>query len=464
MNERSFAPTIRRRLLLLLLAPLSLLLAIGIVFDYASGTKPVLDAYDQALANTALGLAARVHVNESGTIVPDLPPQAIAMLRADKYDEVYYLVIGPKAEFVAGDSGLPVAPESRSNPSFRDASFNGEPIRVTSYRLDSPAGALTVSVAETMRKRLLATHQMLTGIILTDTLQFVAILILVWLGVRYGLRPLLALRDQIAERSAQDLAALNESKVPGEVRPLTRALNRLFATVRESAFAQQRFLANAAHQLRTPLAGLQAQLELLADDPEAGELRGRLGNIHDGARRVAHTANQLLALARADSSANATDDFRPLDLREICEEVVAEQFDRALLRELDLGIEATSARIVGSRWLLRELLVNLVDNAINYTPRRGRITVRCGLTKASKESQRPFLEVEDDGPGIPKADRARVLERFYRAPGARGDGTGLGLAIVDEISRAHGAVLEIDEGADEVGTCMRVSFPSTASQ
>lgn len=466
MTERPFVPTIRRRLLLLLLAPLSVLLAVGIVFDYASGTSPVRDAYDQALANTALGLAARVRVNEGGTIEPDLPHQAIAMLRADKYDEIYYLVLGPHGEFVAGDSGLPVAPTDRSNPAFRDAQFNDELIRVCSYQLHVAAGTVTVSVAETQHKRNSATQQMLTGIILTDTLQFIAILILVWLGVRYGLRPLLALRDQIAERSARDLAALNETHVPGEVRPLTRALNRLFATVREAAFAQQRFLANAAHQLRTPLAGLQAQLELLADDPEAGALRGRLGNIHDGARRVAHTANQLLALARADSSANATDDFRTLDLRDLCEDVVAEQYDRALLRELDLGVEAESAHVHGSAWLLRELLVNLVDNAIGYTPPRGRITVRCGMTaNGDDDTPSPFLEVEDDGPGIPKGDRARVLERFYRAPGARGDGTGLGLAIVDEISRAHGAVLEIDAGADECGTRIRVTLqPLAATQ
>jgi two-component system, OmpR family, sensor histidine kinase TctE len=464
MSERPFVPTIRRRLLLLLLAPLSVLLAVGVVFDYASGTSPVRDAYDQALANTALGLAARVRITDTGAIESDLPPQAIEMLRADKYDEIYYLVLGPHGEFVAGDSGLPLAPTTRSNPAFRDAQFNGTLIRVCSYQLNVAVGAVTVSVAETLHKRNSATQQMLTGIILTDTLQFIAILVLVWLGVRYGLHPLLALRDQIAERSARDLAALNETRVPGEVRPLTRALNRLFATVREAAFAQQRFVANAAHQLRTPLAGLQAQLELLADDPEAGALRSRLGNIHDGARRVAHTANQLLALARADSSANATDDFRTLDLRELCEDVVAEQYDRALLRELDLGVEAESARVHGSAWLLRELLVNLVDNAISYTPARGRITVRCGVVQRSDDAPlASFLEVEDDGPGIPKADRVRVLERFYRAPGARGDGTGLGLAIVDEIARAHAATLEIDAGVDDRGTRIRIRFPTVIS-
>ena len=455
--ETHFVPTIRRRLLLILLAPLSSLLAVGVLFDYASGTAPVRAAYDQALANETLAIAARVQPEPGGAIKSDLPPQAVEILRADNYDTIYYLVLGPHGEFVAGDAGLPVADGQGENPAFRDALFAGHDIRAASYRFDTSAGAVSITVAETTNKRLNARRHMLTGIILTDTLQFAAILLLVWLGVRYGLRPLLSLRDQIASRSAHELAPLDETHVPGEVRPLTRALNRLFVTVREAALVQQQFLANAAHQLRTPLAGLQTQIELLTHDPAAATIRERLRGMHEGTQRLAHTANQLLALARAEPSANPPTDFQSVELRELAEEAVARHFDRALQCRIDLGVEAAPVRVRGSAWLLRELLTNLVDNALAYTPADGRVTVRCGTLESDQAGA--FLEVEDDGPGIAAEHRVRVVERFYRTPASPGDGCGLGLAIVDEIARVHHATLEIDSGAGNRGTRVRVRFP-----
>jgi two-component system sensor histidine kinase TctE len=299
---------------------------------------------------------------------------------------------------------------------------------------------------------------MLISILLTDTLQFAAILLLIWVGVRLGLRPLIALRAQIDSRSAQDLAPLDETRVPGEVLPLTQALNRLFATVRSNAQGQQQFLANAAHQLRTPLAGLQTQLELLRHDTDAAGVRERLIALLEGTRRLSHTANQLLALARAEPTATAAADFGDVDLRELAEEAVAKHFDRALRQHIDLGVEAARARARGSAWLLREMLANLVDNALAYTPADGRVTVRCGVTAGA--SAQSYVEVEDDGPGIPPDQRARVTARFYRPPGTSGDGCGLGLAIVDEIVRGHHATLEIGSGANDRGTRVRVTFPA----
>jgi two-component system sensor histidine kinase TctE len=209
--------------------------------------------------------------------------------------------------------------------------------------------------------------------------------------------------------------------------------------------------------LRTPLAGLQTQIELLQDDPQAQPLRARLTGLLDGTRRLAHTSNQLLALARAEPSAAVVADFRAVDLRDLAEDAVAQQFDAALRRRIDLGVEASAARVTGSAWLLRELLANLVDNALAYTPAEGRVTVRCG--HAPDASQRPFIEVEDDGPGIAESERERVLERFYRAPGTPGDGCGLGLAIVHEIARAHHADVHISGGPQQRGTRVRVVFP-----
>lgn len=448
--------TIRRRLLLILIGPMALLLAIGVVLDYAAGLVPLRAAFDQALVNEALAAAAQLRAQAGGAIEFDLPQQAIEMMRADKYDRVYYLVLGPRGEFVAGDEGLPTAAAGRHNPAFVDAQFRGNAIRGVSYRHPMPAGAVTITVAETTNKRDQAWRRMLISIFVTDTLQFAAILLLIWIGVRVGLRPLITLRAQIDSRSAQDLAALDETRVPGEVRPLTRALNRLFATVRSSAQGQQQFLANAAHQLRTPLAGLQTQLESLRHDSDAGALRERLNGLLEGTRRLSHTANQLLALARAEPTATAAADFSEIDLRELAEEAVAKHFDRALRRHIDLGVEAVSARVHGSAWLLREMLANLVDNALAYTPADGRVTVRCGVTAA--DPAQAYIEVEDDGPGIPSDQRARVTERFYRPPGASGDGCGLGLAIVDEIVRGHRAMLHIGSGANDRGTRVRVTF------
>ena len=448
--------TIRRRLLLILLGPLTLLLSLGIALDYSAGMAPLQAAFDQALVNETLAIAAQLRPDAAGTIQFDLPQQAIDVLRSDKDDTVYYLVQDASGAALGGDSGLPVADHAGANPAFRDAQFAGHAVRAASYRVNTVAGTATITVAETTRKRLHARRRMLTTIILSDLVQLAGILATVWLGVRIGLRPLLSLRAQIDSRSARDLAPLDETQVPGEVQPLTRALNRLFATVRATAQGQLQFLANAAHQLRTPMAGLQTQIELLIQDPAAAQLRGPLTGMLNGTRRLGHTANQLLALARAEPTAAAAVDFRELDLRGIAEEVVARQFETALQRRIDLGVEAASARVNGSAWLLRELLDNLVDNALAYTPADGRVTVRCGVDDAG--AGHAFLEVEDDGPGIAPELRERVVERFYRPPGTPGEGCGLGLAIVDEIARAHHAALRIGDGANHSGTRVRITF------
>jgi len=454
--DRARSGTIRRRLLLILLGPLTLLLSLGIVLDYSAGMAPLQAAFDQALVNETLAISAQLRPGATGRIEFDLPQQAIDVLRSDKDDTVYYLVQDAAGEVLGGDGGLPVAANPRANPAFRDGQYAGHAVRAASYRVNTPAGQATITVAETTHKRLHARRRLLTTIILSDLIQLAGILATVWLGVRIGLRPLLSLRTQIDSRSARDLAPLDETQVPGEVRPLTRALNRLFATVRATAQGQLQFLANAAHQLRTPLAGLQTQIELLIQDPAAAQLRAPLTGMLNGTRRLGHTANQLLALARAEPTAAAAVDFRELDLRGIAEEVVARQFETALQRRIDLGVEAAHARVGGSAWLLRELLDNLVDNALTYTPADGRVTVRCGLEEGN--AARAFLEVEDDGPGIAPEQRARVIERFYRPPGSTGEGCGLGLAIVDEIARAHHAALSIGSGANDSGTRVRITF------
>ncbi len=446
------APSVSRRLLGLLLLPLALLLGFGVFIDYRTGSAPIRAAYDRALHEMALAVAAHLHDADSdGRIDADLPPQAVAVLRADSVDEIYYVVHAADGHVVSGDADLPAS--SGGSGEYSDHVYRGDAIRMVTHAAVIGHTPVTISIAETTRKRSAAIRSILTSIVLTDIVQLAGTLLLVWLGVRYGVRPLRALGEQIAQRSARDLAPLDRARVPAEVRPLVATLNALFDTVRETARAQQQFLADAAHQLRTPLSGVIAQLDLLARETRDDGVRARLLALHDGTRRLAHTANQLLALARSERSATTHDDFGRVDLAALCADAVAQQLDRSLLAHIDLGAETAPACVHGSEWLLRELLGNLVDNALRYTPAGGRVTVRCGVADDGA-----FLEVEDDGPGIPPQEREHVRERFRRLPGSPGDGCGLGLAIVDEIAQAHEAKFSIEAGTDGTGTRARIEF------
>ena len=450
-------PSVRLRLLRFLLVPLALLLGIGIFVDYRSSALPIHRAYDQVLREATLAIAAHLK-SDAGWVIADLPSQAIDVLRSDSRDAIYYVVRGPHGELISGDGDLPVGTLDSALPSYQDAIYRGQPIRIASYTTLVGDANVTVAVAETVHKRAYAARRILISIVLSDGLQLIATLVLIWLGVRYGVHPLRALSAQISARSARELSQLDQTTVPSEVRPLVQALNGLLESARTAALAQQQFLANAAHQLRTPLAGIIAQLDLLAHDPEAGVIRDRLVGLHAGTRRLAHTANQLLALARAEPSANLAHDFRRVDLAVLVADIVTQHLDPSLLAQIDLGAEAEPASVQGSEWLLRELLSNLVDNALQYTPPGGRITVRCGVFDRGA-----YLEVEDDGPGIPEADRAHILERFYRVPGSPGSGCGLGLAIVDEIARLHDAELTIGTAPGAHGTVARVNFRVTGA-
>jgi len=269
--------------------------------------------------------------------------------------------------------------------------------------------------------------------------------------VRRALRPLLELKDAVEGRSPRDLSPLDAEGSPQEVRPLVLSLNRLFDLVNAQAESQRRFVADAAHQLRTPLAGLQAQVEAWAlPASDSITLRAdQLQKLRDATRRTSQLANQLLALSRADARASMSEPRQPVDLKALCEEVLEEYLDRAGARQIDLGLEAAEVQVQGYAWLLRELLSNLVDNAVRYTPAGGHVTLRCGPRAAGQGTA--LLEVEDDGPGVPEPERARLLERFYRVPGTSGEGNGLGLAIADEIARVHGSQLQIGAGAQGCG-------------
>jgi len=447
------APSIRKRLLGLLLLPAVLILIAGTLSDYFTALGPYRDAYDQALFDAALAVSAHVRADARGLPTLSLPPDAIAILRYDTYDSIFFKVTSESGDFIAGDRDLPQLPPEQTNPARGYTRYHGEPVRLVTYRAKAATGILDVSVAETLHKRDHTRSRILGTSLAVDISQLSLVLALIWVGVRLALGPLRSVEAQISKRSARDLTPLPQESVPTEIEGLVTALNRLFVTVRATSDAQRRFLESAAHQLRTPLTGLQVQLELLTEDPCAAAVKERLAPLLEATQRLTHTTQQLLALARSDEAANLRWEFTRIELADIVESTVADRISAALAAGIDIGADTEPGTIHGVRWLLLEALSNLVNNSIAHTPAGGTITVRCGAE---------FLEVCDSGIGIPVDERERVLGRFFRGSNARGAGSGLGLAIVAEVAQLHGASVAIDSGPDGRGTRVRMSFQQPA--
>jgi two-component system, OmpR family, sensor histidine kinase TctE len=447
------APSIRKRLLALLLLPAVLILTAGTLSDYFTALTPYRDAYDQALFDAALAVSAHVRADAQGHPTLSLPPDAIAILRYDSYDSIFFKVTTETGAFIAGDRGLPDVLEPTNNPARGYAQYQREPVRLVTYRAKTATGILNVSVAETLHKRDRTRSRILWSSLAVDICQLSLVLALIWIGVSLALRPLRSVEAQISSRSARDLTPLPLESVPTEIESLVAALNRLFVTVRATSDAQRRFLESAAHQLRTPLTGLQIQLELLTEDPAAVPVRERLALLLGATQRLTHTTQQLLALARSDEAGSLRWEFTQIELSEIVESTVADRISAAIGAGIDIGADNEGGAIQGVRWLLLEALSNLVNNSIAHTPAGGIITVRCGVAAGAE-----FLEVSDSGIGIPLAEREQVLGRFFRGSNARGAGSGLGLAIVAEVAQLHGASLSIDSGPEGTGTAVRITF------
>jgi two-component system sensor histidine kinase TctE len=445
--------TIRRRLLYMLLPALAILMLIGGVADYWVAVASTRNAYDRALASTAFALTATIR-SENQTLRFSAPAAAGA------FDgSTLYAITGPAHELIAGTAQLPSAApaQATARPAgraiFWDAQFQGQRWRVASVFAPTALGAVQIVVAEPLDRRGRTQQVMLVGKLLVDFAELDLTLLLIWIAVFYGLRPLDQLTEQVERHPVRQLQRFDESRVPGELRSVIVAFNRVLELLHDAAMAQQRFVANAAHQMRTPVAGLLAQLELLTHEPQAAAVATQLGAVQRGIQQLARSANQLLALARAEPVSASHENFRPVALKPLVEQLVERYIDRADKAGIDLGADALAASVTGDAGLLEDLLENLIDNALKYAPSGGHVTVRCGLEGAA-----PYLEVEDDGPGIPEAERGRVRERFYRLPGSAGIGCGLGLAIVDEIARVHAAVFTIGGGTQRRGTRMRVRF------
>jgi two-component system sensor histidine kinase TctE len=444
--------SISRQLILWLVVPLMLLALCGALIHYFNNIAPGMIASDRRLKEASNALMARIAVDGRTVTLdtaargkPPLPPANV----------VDFSVRDPFGKLLLGDEDIPaVSIADAASQMFAVLQLGGRSARALTTRFDTPAGVLIVTVVDLGAGSEPAARYGLMSTLLWDFVQLDITLVLVWVGIRAGLRPMRKLRDEIARRSTLDLRPIDDSSVPREIAPVVVTLNRLFQMLRTSVQSQQQFIANTAHQLRTPITGMQAQLDILAAEPAAAPIKNRLATLQEAIRQLAHSANQLLSLARADRTVNLAAKNQAVSLKTIAEEVVAKFFDRALQAHIDLGADAAPASIRADPSLLDDLLSNLVDNALKYTPAGGSVTVRTGVREGN-----PFFAVEDTGPGIPEAERQRVRQRFYRLPNSLGHGSGLGLAIVDEIAGLYGASVAIGAGGKDLGTRVVVTFP-----
>jgi len=455
------ASGLRRRLLVMLLAPLILLTLLNAWFDYRSADNVALQQDQRLLALVPL-LADSVIAAGAGVADPPVlllaPP--VQKFLNDGSGHAAYAIADADGKVLRGEPWLAGLPPTTLEPEFHSEENLGVTWRIVRQRHQTVLGEVTVILADGSDPRQQWARSVLFKVLLPNLMLLAGAAFAVRWAVERALKPLLELREAVERRSPRDLSAIDERASPEEVRPLVNSLNRLFDLVNAQAESQRRFIADAAHQLRTPLAGLQAQVEAWAQAANAansadGTVRLRteqVNKLRGATRRTSQLANQLLALSRADARTLQAQPMQRVDLKELCEAMLEAHLDAATAKRIDLGLDAQPAQVVGHEWLLRELLGNLVDNAVKYTPEGGTVTIRCGPREGSA-----FLEVEDDGPGVVPAERQRVLERFYRMRGTQGEGNGLGLAIADEIARVHHSQLELQTGAG--GRGLRVTLP-----
>ncbi len=443
--------SIRLRLLKWLVGPILLINLAGASLTYMLAWTPAQLAFDQGLADAAAALETRLTVR-AGQAALDLPPAAEQVLRANDVDAFYFVVRAGVGRFVAGDRDFPTRVPGVVGA--YEETLRGEPVRLTFRSAVIGGESVQIGVARTIRKRLQVRSAVVRALVLLESLFTVALIGLIWFSVTNGLSPLARMRANLHQREAGDLAPVDPSEVPHELEPVVAAFNELLGKVEAGADARQAFLADVAHQLRTPLAGLHLQLEWLGarhrDDPDSTNSIGlmRLSN-----QRMIRQVNQLLALARAEPSHFEKARLERLDLSQLVAQVVQYFVEEAGKKRIDIGFDLVPAMVAGDSFLLRDLIDNVIDNAVRYTPVGGTVTVSC-LERDGKA----VLMVDDSGPGIAPEHYSRVFQRFVRLDDGA-DGSGLGLAIVRDIALAHGALVELGVGDGGAGLALTVSFP-----
>jgi len=463
-----------------MLAPLLLLWPMSIAITYLIAQSIANQPFDRALEDSVTVLAQQV-ADVDGHVVARLPVSARDLLRADDIDNIYYQISSADGTFIEGDADLPPPPpdDDRANldtVQFRNDILHGTDVRIAYMQLDlrrtaaqraasgTPRIAI-VQVGETLEKRAQLANEIIKGVILPQFVILPVALGLVWFALARGLSPLSELQRRIRARRPDDLSPIDSGQVPEEISPLVRSLNEMLERLSQTIAIQKRFIADAAHQMKTPLAGMRMQSELALRQDDQVDVRRSLEQLAKSSETATRLVNQLLSLARAENQPSQAADMLPLELTELARAVVQERVPVSFTQRIDLGFEQPGhpIMITGNAMMLREMLGNLLDNALHYTPQDGSVTVRARVDEGGGLA---ILEVEDTGPGIPEGERQHVFERFYRVLGTPATGSGLGLAIVREIANQHNARVDISHNprstdSHHPGSLFRVSFQLT---
>ncbi len=454
-------PRLRTQLLTWLLVPLIVLLSADTFISYRVALGFSQNAHDRTLVEVAREVALHLR-GANGVLVLDMSREARRVLLEDPVDRFYFEVTTSDGRRLDGEPIAPAAgtaAQQRRGETFYDGVMAGTPVRIVELRVDPDlAGGrdgATVRVAETMIKRNELAREILLSVVLPQLLLILIAGLVVWIGVVRGLAPLAHLQEAAAARSGRDRSPMPVDGVPSELQPLLKAINGLLARLDRVLTLQSRFVADAAHQLKTPVAALKAQFEVAARETDPQRLRDGLEKIQPRLDRLSRLVSQLLSLARHEPEAISTVKLTPLDLNALALDVATGWVPEALQKSIDLGFEDAGAPVMvsGDAVRLRELLDNLLDNAVRYSRKGGRVTVRVSAAP-------PTVDVNDDGPSIPPEERERVFERFHRLLGHTQDGSGLGLAIAQEIAGLHRGEITLREDAtDGIGNTFSVVLP-----
>ena len=458
-------PLLRRQLLTWLLAPLFVLLTADTFLTYWISLSFSRRAYDRSLVEIAREVSLHLKGAE-GRLVLDLPPPARRVLLSDPEDSLFLEVSTADGAVLEAAGMTPPRrmPAKGGTQTFYDGEAGGAAVRIVQLNLEAdrasgrPGGI--VRVAETENKRNALAREIVLSVVLPQLLLILIAGLVVWIGVVRGLAPLERVRRAVAARSHVDRSPVVIDRVPGEVGPLLQSINELLARLDHALTFQSRFISDAAHQLKTPIAVLQTQLEVGLREQDPARMRQAMEGLYPGLERLSRLVSQLLSLARNEPEAQRSLEFSTLDLNQLALEVATGWVPEALKRGIDLGFEGSDAAVSirGDPGRLHEMLDNLLDNAVRYSRPGGRVTVRVGAAP-------PRIEVNDDGPSIPAPERERVFERFHRLLGSPQGGSGLGLAIAEEIARLHGAAIALRDDTDGVGNTFSVVFaPEPAGQ
>ena len=452
--------SLRAKLLKWLLIPLLAVNSVAAGSAYWLAWIPAQSAFDQGLVDVAWALVP--HVQDSGSSLElSLSQQAEQVLRVDHFDTVFFVVRDRFGRTLAGDHDFPELrwPEKLNVHTAYLSAMRGQEVRAISLRTMIAGQQILIGVAETRIKRQQIRQRILWSLVALELILLLLIPAVIWVVLNRGFVPLRAIRNDLRRRRPDDLSPLPIDGAPQEIAPFIHAMNDLLKRAEDSARAKQDFLANVAHQLRTPLAGFRAQLEWLREhhrhDDETSQSTAMMLASTD---RMVRQANQLLALARSEPGGIMRQRFERIALDRLVAESVQQFVQQALAKDIDIGFDLQPAEVHGDAFLLRDLVDNLVDNAVRYTPRGGVVTVGCATIDGQA-----VLRVEDNGPGIPASEKERVFTRFYRLDQTQ-TGSGLGLAIVRDIATDHGAQIEVSAGAAARGTVFRLRFPPLSDQ